>query len=80
MKYINISTWYSGIDLGEPFRQGWKQWVKRKGDNIKNNRRNGRRCTEAAPVTITMFVPSTRNGELIKMLQDVEDDLRGELP
>ena len=79
LKYINYSTWYSDEDLGEPYRQGWKKYIKRKGDNVRNGRR---KKTERRDIetTTTMFVPPSEGGKLIEMLQEAEDSLVDQVP
>ena len=79
LKYINVMTWYTGENLGDPYRQHWKANVKRKGDNITNNRaRMGGLSSGGAKITTTMFVPSTRGGQLLAMLEELEEHLSTE--
>ena len=34
VKYVNRYNWYTDIDLKDPFRNKWKNRVKRKGDKM----------------------------------------------
>ena len=34
-KRIQMSTWFTGEDLGDPWRKGWKSRIKRKGCRMK---------------------------------------------
>ena len=85
LKYINFSLWYTREDLGDPFRQKWKKFVNRKSDiwrankrkriNKKNKMIEGR---DTRRITTTMFVPSSQNGTLLALLEQVEEELKGE--
>ena len=86
LKYINISLLYTREDLGDPFRQKWKRFVKRKSDRRQLNKR--KRIAERNKkveekdnrrITTTMFVPSSQNGVLLALLEQVEEELKGEL-
>ena len=62
-KFINHATWYTDVKIGDPFKHTWKKWVKRKsnGNKIKGGNLNN------SPVTTTLFVPKTVNGNLMEM-------------
>ena len=82
LKYIDFCTWYKDENLGEPHRQTWKRDIKRKGDNISQNRR-GRAVhtgSDVAETTTTMFVPSSPKSTLLGMLQEAEEELNREIP
>ena len=82
LKYINYSLWYTKEDLGDPFRQRWKKFIKVKGSvNIK--KQNGRKVSaekDDRVITTTLFVPSSDNGTLLKLLEGVEREIKEETP
>ena len=71
LKRIDYCTWYGHQKLGDPHRNGWKKYVKRKGDNIKNNRRKSK--WSGREVTTTLFVPATCDSELFKKILEKEE-------
>ena len=85
LKYINISLLYTREDLGDPFRQKWKRFVKRKSDRRQLNKRKriaeiNKKAQEKdnRRITTTMFVPSSQNGALLALLEQVEEELKDE--
>ena len=70
LKYTNKDTWYTGIPLKDKFRNGWKSWIKRKGERRAENKRSRRsgkyrnqnKTSENKPVTTAIFVPPTKGG------------------
>ena len=81
LKYTNQDNWYSGVSLKDPFRNGWKAWIKRKSDRRavnKKKRRGGAVISTTSiqkkTVTTAFFVPPTVNGKLAQMIQEKEDE------
>ena len=59
-------TWYAGVNYGDKYKQDWKRKIKRKGGKIMKKEHKMER-----PSTV-MFVPSTPDGALLKMLNDLQ--------
>ena len=70
-KRIDFCTWYSGEDIGDPFRHGWKNHIRRRGDNVKNNRK--RLPASNREITTTLFVPATAGSILFDKIREKEE-------
>ena len=74
-----MSTWFTGEDLGDPWRKCWKSRVKRKYSN------KGEKILEESgnvvekEITTTIFVPASKNSQLFKLIQEKEESLKGQL-
>ena len=64
-------TWYTGKNFGDFYKQEWKRRMKRKGGRMKNKASKA----DTEPPSTVMFVPSTRGGMLLNMLESLESDL-----
>ena len=69
-KRIEFCTWYSGEDMGDPFRHGWKKHIKQKEDIVKNNRK--RLPVNKREITTTLFVPATAESILFNKIKEKE--------
>ena len=88
-KYVSRFTWFKKIELGDPFRQAWKKRIKRKGGHCGKKRislelTNGKdkhsgQKLERLEITSALFVPSTEEGILTKMLEEEEETLSADL-
>ena len=78
-KRVQMATWFTGEDLGDPWRQSWKSRIKRKGSN------KGEKIVEVTKdvvnkeITTTIFVPASKNSLLFQMIQEKEESLKGQL-
>ena len=80
LKYTEQDNWYTGISYKDHFRNGWKAWIRRKGDRRANNKRSKRleQCksnNQERPVTTAFFVPPTPMGRLAQSVQEEENSL-----
>ena len=85
-KYIGQMTWYQDEDFGDPFRRDWKRWIRKKEERGVGRRRNNKGSGGGAPqsdvtnvvqelnkpTTTVMFVPASRNSELLKGIMEAE--------
>ena len=72
IKYTNHARWYTGEKVGDIYKNGWKRWIRRKGPKA---RRNKTPENKEPDTTTVMFVPKTKDGELLQQLQMVENKL-----
>ena len=75
VKRIEHMTWYSTLDLGDPWRQDWKTKIRRKGENVKNNIQCHRQEKRKKIITSTLFVPATVDSTLFSKVVDKEDSI-----
>ena len=61
--------------MGDPFRHGWKKHIKRRGDNVKNNRK--RLPVNKREITTTLFVRATAELILFNKIKE-KDELIGQ--
>ena len=84
IKYTDQALWYAEKIQFDKHKDVWKRWVVRKESywNKKGGGKNAVSRTELGKdtrISTAMFVPCTPGGELIKQLQNVEDELAADL-
>ena len=76
IKRVGAFNWFTNETFDDPFKQGWKGRIRRKGQ-FKNKRMleelsiKKKNCKIA--ITTKMFIPPTPGSKLLKKLMDVED-------
>ena len=79
IKYITPYVWYTGENIKDPYRNMWKKKVKRSFNrNIKGRRGKVDQKTNRGRrerFTTAIFVPSTDDGLLHKIISRKEEDL-----
>ena len=78
LKRIEFCTWYKDNELGDPYRKGWKKYVRRKGGNIRNNlsSKYSSSSTEVEKkFTTVLFVPATIDSQLMNMISEEEEKI-----
>ena len=79
IKRVGALTWFTTEKLDDPFKQGWKGRVRRKGQFInKKEEGNHRRKKNNIKTEITtkMFIPPTPGSKLLKKLLEVENNFQ----
>ena len=78
-KRVQLSTWFTGESLGDPWRQCWKSRIKRRGSLKGENITDTTGEAEKKEVTTTFFVPASKDGQLYRGIQEREMKIKGQL-
>ena len=79
MKYVDAMVWYTDVKLGDPYKGEWKgRLLRRKRidghlGRVKDQSKNN------SVITTAMFVPPSREGRLLKLVEEVEKDINSDL-
>jgi len=78
IKHVGALTWFTVENLDDPFKQGWKGRIRRKG--LFSNRKENvcgqsKRVTNTA-ITTKMFIPPTPGSKLLKKLLKTENNFQ----
>ena len=80
MKYTSRAVWYTDEDVKDPYRNQWKNRIRRKGDGGKNRTTmNKLKQIKTNPVTTAFFIPKTMEGRLTQMVQLKEDSIEDKM-
>ena len=80
-KYLNHSTWYKSLNVGDMYKDLWKRNITRKGSGGKANYKKVHRLGDAnkktgemieKDTTTTLFVPQSPGGQLLLDLEEME--------
>ena len=75
IKLTSKALWYTNMQVGDVYKQDWKRRIKRKGDDKNPHHKNNSLLQKYDNITTVMFVPSTPNGDLLRMLEELEGTL-----
>ena len=75
IKLTSKALWYTNKQVGDVYKQDWKRRIKRKGDDENPHHKNNSLLQKHDNITTVMFVPSTPNGVLLRMLEELEGTL-----
>ena len=78
LKYILPSVWYTDDNIKDPYRNQWKNNIKRSFDRKKEKRISNwqsKHESRSKRVTSTMFVPSSEEGLLMKKVKEKEESI-----
>ena len=74
IKGVAALNWFTGVNLDDPYKQGWKGRVRRKGQFKNKETKDEKFKKENLEVEITtkMFIPPTPGSKLLKKMMDIE--------
>ena len=80
-KYIEANTWYKNIDLKDQYRSLWKLRLNRYGRTDKGRRLSWlkRKEKDTREIVCTMFIPSSYKSDLLKKINDLEEENKKDL-